>query len=82
MVEFYATTEGGEDLTNSEKLKQRIEDSGLKQSYIANKLGLSSYGFARKRDNISEFLPSEINALCDLLDIQSVEERFEIFFAS
>lgn len=68
-------------MTNTQMLNERIERSGLKQSFIAKQLGLSSYGFARKRDNQSEFLPSEINALCEILNIQSVEERFAIFFA-
>lgn len=68
-------------MTDTAMLKEYIERSGLKQSFIAEKLGLSSYGFARKRDNYSEFLPSEINALCEILNIQSMEERFAIFFA-
>ena len=67
-------------MTDTAMLKEYIERSGLKQSYIAEKLGLSSYVFARKRDNVSEFLPSEINALCEILNIQSMEERFAIFF--
>ena len=68
-------------MTDTLLLQKYIDDSGLKQAYIASKLGLSSYGFARKRDNLSEFLPSEIDALCGLLHIESVEERFAIFFA-
>ena len=68
-------------MTDTEKLKQYIVNSGLKQTYIAKQLGLSSYGFARKRDNESEFLPSEIDKLCQILRIDSIEERFVIFFA-
>ena len=68
-------------MTDTLLLQKYIDNSGLKQAYIANKLGLSSYGFARKRDNLSEFLPSEIDALCDLLHIESVDDRFAIFFA-
>lgn len=69
-------------MTDTAKLQGYITRSGLKQSYIAEQLGLSSYGFARKRDNLSEFLPSEINVLCELLRIDSVQERFDIFFAN
>lgn len=68
-------------MTNTAMLNQKIADSGLKQSYIANRLGLSSYGFARKRDNISEFTQSEIDILCEILKIDSIEERFAIFFS-
>lgn len=69
-------------MTDTVKLKQYIAASGLKQEYIAQQLGLSSYGFARKRDNVSEFLPSEIDKLCELLRINSLDERFAIFFAN
>lgn len=68
-------------MTDTAKLQERIKKSGLKQAFIAEQLGLTSYGFARKKNNLSEFLPSEINILCDLLKINSIEERFEIFFA-
>ena len=79
-VELNSIMKGGDCLTDSVKLQEYINNSGLKQNFIASKLGLSSYGFARKRDNISEFLPSEIDILCNLLGIDSVEERFAIFF--
>ena len=68
-------------MTDTALLQQYIDKSGLKQAYIAEQLHLSSYGFARKRDNLSEFLPSEIDVLCRLLNIQSLEDRFRIFFA-
>lgn len=68
-------------MTDTQKLKKIIQDSGLKQEYIATQLGLSSYGFARKRDNLSEFTASEIEKLCDLLGIKSWKDRAIIFFA-
>lgn len=68
-------------MTDTIALKKRIKDSGLKQEFIAEKLGLSSYGFAKKRDNETEFKPSEIDALCTLLKIDTLDERFAIFFA-
>lgn len=69
-------------MTNTVLLQKKIDVSGLKQRFIAEKIGLTSYGFARKRDNKSEFLPSEIDGLCELLHIDTLEERFAIFFAS
>lgn len=68
-------------MTDTGKLKEYIEKSGLKQAYIAEMLDLSSYGFARKRDNLSEFTATEIDTLCKLLHINSLKERFSIFFA-
>lgn len=68
-------------MTDTARLNDLIQKSGFKLSFIANRLGLSAYGFARKRDNLSEFTQSEINDLCDLLHIDSIEDRFAIFFA-
>lgn len=68
-------------MTNTQKLKEVIRDSGLKQEYIASKIGLTSYGFARKRDNLSEFTASEIEKLCEVLEIKNWKDRAAIFFA-
>lgn len=68
-------------MTDTVKLQGYIDRSGFKQKFIAEKLGISSYGFALKRDNKNEFLPSEIDILCDLLKIETLEERFAVFFA-
>ena len=68
-------------MTDTKLLKEWIKRSGLKQEFISEKLGLSSYGFARKRDNLSHFTASEIDVLCDVLRIEKLEDRFAIFFA-
>lgn len=68
-------------MTDTARLNQIIQQSGYKLSFIADRLGLSAYGFARKRDNLNEFTASEIDALCELLGITAIEDRFAIFFA-
>lgn len=69
-------------MTNTELLEKKIDESGYKKSYIAKTIGLkSTAGLANKVNNITEFTASEINALCDLLKIESLEERHAIFFA-
>lgn len=68
-------------MTNTEALKQKIKDQGLKQGYIADKLGLSAYGFANKVNNASEFKATEISLLCDILNITSLKEKESIFFS-
>ena len=68
-------------MTDSTRLNELIKESGYKLYFIANYLGLSVYGFSRKKNNLSEFTPSEIDKLCDLLHIDSLEDRFAIFFA-
>ena len=69
-------------MTNTELLEKKIADSGYKKSYIAKAIGLkSSYGLSNKINNKTEFKASEINALCELLKIETAEEKEEIFFA-
>ena len=67
-------------MTNTSLLVEYIEKSGYKKSFIAEKIGLTAYGFALKVNNKSEFKATEIEILCTLLNI-SVEERMAIFFA-
>ena len=69
-------------MTNTALLEEIIKESGYKRSYIAKAIGLkSAYGLAKKIRNESEFKAKEINALCELLKIDSLEEKERIFFA-
>ena len=67
-------------MTNKDLLEKYIDKSGYKKSFIAKKLGITSYGFLLKINNKSEFKATEIETLCTLLNI-SVAERMAIFFA-
>ena len=68
-------------MTNTELLNKRIEASGYKRSYIAKAIGLkSAYGLSKKINNETEFKATEINALCELLNINSLEEKEAIFY--
>lgn len=69
-------------MTNTELLEKIIKESGYKKSYLAKAIGLkSTFGLSRKIRNESEFTASEIDILCYLLKIDSLEERHAIFFA-
>lgn len=68
-------------MTNTKELLLEIDNSGLKKSWIADKLGLSYHGLQKKINNNNEFKASEIMTLCDILHITSAERREEIFFA-
>ena len=67
-------------MTNTTLLEQYIEKSGYKKSFIAAQLGISSYGFALKVNNKSEFKGSEMTILCNLLKINA-KDKEAIFFA-
>lgn len=67
-------------MTDTERLNKLIDESGYKRSYIAKYIGLSSFGLANKINNVYEFKTSEINGLCELLGIDSLEDKDAIFF--
>lgn len=67
-------------MTNTSMLEQYIEKSGYKKSFLAQQLGLTSYGFTLKINNKSEFKASEMTILCKLLKI-STKNKEAIFFA-
>lgn len=70
-------------MTNTELLEQKIDASGYKKSYIAKAIGLkSTFGLSKKIRNETEFKATEINALCELLNIDTLEEKELIFFAN
>lgn len=69
-------------MTDTTALKELIRKKGLKMKYVAEYLGLSAYGFQLKVENKQEFKTSEVSALCDLLQIDSLREKEKIFFAS
>lgn len=68
-------------MTNVELLQRKIKDSGYKVQFIAEKMGLSRAGLYKKLNGQNEFLTSEVESLCEILGIDSLEERQEIFFA-
>lgn len=69
-------------MTNTNALRELIEKKGMKMKYVAEYLGLSAYGFQLKVENRQEFKTSEVAALCELLSINSLEEKERIFFVS
>ncbi len=67
-------------MTDTELLREKIENSGYKLQFIAKSLGLTYQGLLNKINNRSEFRASEIQALYDLLGLTE-KERVAIFFA-
>ena len=46
-------------MTDVKMLDTAIEDSGFSYGYLADALGLSRYGFYKKRNGLTEFTASE-----------------------
>lgn len=71
----------GVNLTNGEKLANRISECGFTKVDFALKMGITRQGLAKKIKNQSEFKQSEIEKARKLLKLNSKLEK-EIFFAS
>lgn len=66
-------------MTDTKLLRIRIDESGYKMHFIAQKLGLTYQGFLNKLNNKHEFKATEIRMLQKLLNLSN-EERDRIFF--
>lgn len=67
-------------MIDSKKLNRKINASGMKRKYIAEKLGLSPYGLSKKISNENEFKVSEVEKICNILNM-TADEREDIFVA-
>lgn len=69
-------------MVNTELLQAAIDDSGLKESFIAEKkLCISYQSYYNKKVGNTAFKDIEINVLCDTLGIQDEQQKKAIFFA-
>lgn len=66
-------------MTNSAKLKGKMVESGLNQTWVAEQLGMTIATFNYKVNNKSEFKASEIKKLSELLSL-TADEVNDIFF--
>lgn len=66
-------------MTNTVELEVAITRSDLSKKQIAEKLGISTMALYNKINNISEFKPSEISVLLEILPI---EDKDYIFFVT
>lgn len=64
-------------MTNTFALEMAIKQKGLTKKAVAKAIGLSEYGFQLKITNKTEFKASEIQMLCDLLDLPDKSIFFE-----
>ena len=66
-------------MTNTTLLRQKIDESGYKLQFLAEKCGLTYFGFMKKVNNETEFKASEVMILKELLHLTD-DEVMEIFF--
>lgn len=65
---------------NLSALEKAIEKSGKKKKHIADSLELSPEGLRNKLKGKTEFTRSEIEKLCEELNIVDLKEKEDIFF--
>lgn len=69
-------------MTNTELLEQLIRESGLKMSYIAERLGISRQALHKKIKGIVHFNAPEIKIMCELLGLKTWAQIKAVFFAA
>lgn len=67
-------------MTDTEEVKRIIKSKGLKYSFVAKTLGITSYTLQMKLENKREFTVTQVTMLCNLLHITSLTKRQELFF--
>lgn len=67
-------------MTNTELLESKITASGKKVKFLAEKCGLSYAGFRNCVTNKAEFRVSQVDILCEELNITDLEEKEMIFY--
>lgn len=67
------------EMTNTNLLRKKLDESGYKLRFIARQLGITYQGFLKKINNETEFKASEIQSLKEILNLTD-EERDMIFF--
>jgi len=65
-------------MTNTNLLREKIRQSGLKYGYIAEQMALTRQGLYNKINGKNEFTAKQIVNLCEILGI---EDKDEFFFA-
>lgn len=63
-------------MTATNLIKAKMVENGFSQTYCAEYIGISYQSFNNKLHNKTEFKASEIEKLCDLLDIKNKEIYF------
>ena len=67
-------------MTDTERLNQKIKDSGIKKNWISEKCGMTYNSFLNKLNNKTDFTAPEISTLKDVLGL-SPQEVNDIFFS-
>lgn len=68
-------------MVDIERLEEKMQKSGKSKTHLSNALGIAIQTFKKKCTNKNDFKLSEVDVLCDELEITTMTERAEIFLA-
>lgn len=68
-------------MTDTTLLEKLIKDSGLKLSFIAQKLGITRQALYKKIKGLVQFVGPEIKIMCELLHLTTWAQIEPVFFA-
>ena len=66
-------------MVNTKLINDTIQEKGLKLKFIASKIGISSTALRKKIDNAYEFRVSEAVKLCEVLGLDGIQLKNNIF---
>lgn len=69
-------------MTNTQLFLKILKEKNMKQKELAAAIGISRQSMSYKINNTREFVPSEIEKICSILEITDLEQRQAIFFAA
>ena len=67
-------------MPDENNLQKKIKEKGILKSKILENLGISYPTLRERMNNVNSFRADEIQKLCEMLDINTPEEREKIFF--
>ena len=67
-------------MVNTMLLDEKINQSGLKVDFLISNLGISPTAFYKKKRNEIPFRTAEVYVLCDLLGINTEQDKLKVFF--
>lgn len=68
-------------MVDTDKLKGLLVSKGFRQEDAAKQIGISTQTLNGKINNKTDFLSSEIEQLCELLEIRDAKTVVEVFFS-
>lgn len=79
VTDSHSLMKGGQSMTDTNLLKEKVIDSGYRLDFICKTLGITKQAWLNKVSNKSEFKQSEIVKITELLGLKQKEVK-AIFF--